>query len=181
MTEYNWISDDIFTLSGFLEPVECISYIDLGESLGFEDAPIETFLGAAVAKDVRDNALVVRDDSALAREFWRRSELYIPRAIAGRRAVGINERFRFYRYDPGRTFRWHRDGAFERPDGERSRLTFMVYLNDDYEGGETRYEGVTIKPITGMALLFAHRLLHEGSPVTRGRKYVLRTDVMYSG
>jgi len=27
---------------------------------------------------------------------------------------------------------------------------------------------------------FVHLQLHEGAPVVRGRKYVLRTDVMYT-
>jgi hypothetical protein len=31
-----------------------------------------------------------------------------------------------------------------------------------------------------MALGFVHLQLHEGAPVVRGRKYVLRTDVMYA-
>ena len=31
-----------------------------------------------------------------------------------------------------------------------------------------------------MALVFAHLQLHEGAPVLDGRKYVLRTDVMYA-
>lgn len=30
-----------------------------------------------------------------------------------------------------------------------------------------------------MALLFQHPIMHRGDPVTKGRKYVLRTDVMY--
>jgi hypothetical protein len=30
-----------------------------------------------------------------------------------------------------------------------------------------------------MALVFVHRQLHEGALVLQGRKYVLRTDVMY--
>jgi hypothetical protein len=30
-----------------------------------------------------------------------------------------------------------------------------------------------------MALVFEHPVRHQGAPVTAGRKYVLRTDVMY--
>ena len=30
-----------------------------------------------------------------------------------------------------------------------------------------------------MALLFQHRLLHEGAEVTAGVKYVVRSDIMY--
>jgi hypothetical protein len=56
----------------------------------------------------------------------------------------------------------------------------MVYLNDDFEGGTTDFrDGDVIAPKRGMALLFEHRLIHQGAPVTRGKKYVMRTDVMY--
>jgi hypothetical protein len=32
---------------------------------------------------------------------------------------------------------------------------------------------------TGKALFFEHDVRHQGAPVERGRRYVLRTDVMY--
>ena len=83
------------------------------------------------------------------------------------------------RYDVGQQFDWHYDGAFERATGERSRLTFMIYLNDDFLGGQTSFESAVVVPQTGLALFFVHQILHKGQPVHRGRKYVLRTDVMY--
>jgi prolyl 4-hydroxylase len=181
MSEYEWISDDIFTVSDFLELSECEDYIRTSESRGFGDAPISTSVGPIMMKDVRNNSRVMVDDPSLAKLVWERATLYVPRTLAGHHAVGVNERFRFYRYDPGQTFRWHRDGYFERPNRERSRLTLMVYLNDDFEGGETRFEHAVIKPVEATALFFVHHLLHEGAEVKRGRKYVLRTDVMYSG
>ncbi len=57
----------------------------------------------------------------------------------------------------------------------------MVYLNDDFTGGTTNFLHLEkrIEPRAGMALFFQHRLLHEGSEVTDGVKYVLRSDVMY--
>ena len=58
-------------------------------------------------------------------------------------------------------------------------MTLMVYLNDIFEGGETVFNETTIKPQKGMALIFHHTLVHEGAAVTTGRKYVLRSDVMY--
>jgi hypothetical protein len=39
---------------------------------------------------------------------------------------------------------------------------------------------VDVVPKTGSVLLFQHPLLHSGETVVRGRKYALRTDVMYS-
>ena len=66
---------------------------------------------------------------------------------------------------------------------EQSLLTLMVYLCDDFTGGstdfDTRRDDLRIAPRTGMALVFEHPIRHQGAPVTRGRKYVLRTDVMY--
>ncbi len=62
--------------------------------------------------------------------------------------------------------------------------TFLVYLNDDYEGGETEFPalGLRHRGRRGDALLFANvdlagnpdrRTLHAGLPPTRGEKWVL--------
>jgi hypothetical protein len=97
----------------------------------------------------------------------------------GRQVRGLNERLRYYRYTPGQRFAWHYDGAFGRDNGELSLLTFMIYLNDGYEGGATQFESLAVVGRQGSALLFEHELLHEGGEVTAGIKYVLRSDVMY--
>lgn len=55
----------------------------------------------------------------------------------------------------------------------------MIYLNDDFEGGETTFPGLWIAPKQGTALIFMHHLYHSGREVTKGIKYVLITDVMY--
>jgi len=34
-------------------------------------------------------------------------------------------------------------------------------------------------PHTGMVLVFEHDILHEGSKLVEGRKYTVRTDVVY--
>jgi predicted 2-oxoglutarate/Fe(II)-dependent dioxygenase YbiX len=85
------------------------------------------------------------------------------------------------RYSPGQRFRPHFDGAFQRDEDERSEITVLVYLNEGCEGGDTAFcdHDLRVTPRRGMALLFQHHVLHEGSPVTAGRKYVLRSDVMY--
>ena len=41
-------------------------------------------------------------------------------------------------------------------------------------------DNTIVKPETGMTLVFNHTLFHEGSEVSSGKKYVLRSDVMFS-
>lgn len=175
------VAEYIFTITDFLSTDECDSLIQLTESIGYADAPINSADGgAAVVKGIRNNDRVILDDADRAATLWERFKDYCPKFYKGYSVVGLNERFRFYRYDRGHFFRWHADGSFRRENGEQSRLTFMVYLNDEFDGGETLFEDVTIEVKRGMALIFAHGYLHEGGEVLSGRKYVLRTDVMYS-
>ncbi len=175
--EYIWVIRD------FMSPVECRTWIELAESSGFSDAPITTARGQVMNTSVRNNRRVMIDSHERAERLWKRlAPAFAVRASSSIAPLGINERIRFYRYDPGQRFRPHLDGAFHREGtGERSLYTFMVYLNDDFEGGETRFyeHGHVVVPETGMALLFIHRQLHEGCTVTKGTKYVLRSDVMY--
>jgi hypothetical protein len=132
--------------------------------------------------EIRNNTRVMFDDVELAATLFGRIEGVVPARLSGRRAVGVNERFRCYRYRPGQRFKAHYDGYFQRNAHERSELTFMIYLDAQCTGGHTTFPdfGVEVAPAIGKALFFQHALLHEGATVTAGVKYVLRTDVMYA-
>lgn len=181
--------DKIFLIHDFLSPEECQQYIDLSESEGYGEAPITTAQGFVMRKDIRNNERVILDDVEMADKLYQRAKEFLPEVWYNTQLVGFNERFRFYRYDVGQMFARHMDGYYERDNGDRSQLTFMIYLNDDYEGGATTFEKskdlitgkapLKVVPKTGLALVFYHHQIHEGTTITRGRKYVLRTDVMY--
>lgn len=182
--------EQVFVIHEFLSPEECAEYIRITEEAGYGPAPITTAGGFVMAPEIRNNERVMLDNFAWAAKLWERAKPLMPSPFRGAEATGLNERFRFYRYDEGHTFRPHIDGHFARND-ERSQLTFMIYLSGACEGGETVIyfsdDGLThpdgaelrVKPETGKALVFFHYLLNEGAPVLAGRKYVLRTDVMY--
>ena len=62
-------------------------------------------------------------------------------------------------------------------------LTFLVYLDEGYEGGETAFPalGITVRGRIGDGLLFRNasaegapdpRAIHAGLPVTRGVKHL---------
>jgi prolyl 4-hydroxylase len=180
------ISSRIWVIHDFFTPEECAANIAFSEGEGYADAPITTMHGPRMAKEVRDNTRVMVDDEEFAAQLFERLKPFVPATMQVYEVVGLNERFRYYRYEDGQTFRPHYDGAYFRSDEEYSQLTFMIYLNDDFEGGETKFYAddwnvlvASIKPVKGMALVFEHEQLHEGAPVTSGRKYVIRTDVMY--
>ena len=180
MPDKKQLAEYLFTVCDFLAPNECDALIQMSEAVGYRDAPINTPDGPTIAKNIRNNERVMLDDPVRAAALWKRAKAFCPPFYKGYAVVGLNERLRFYRYDVGQVFRWHADGCYRLANGETSRLTFMVYLNDDFDGGETLFEQVTIEPEKGLALIFAHGYLHEGGEVFAGRKYVLRTDVMYS-
>ncbi len=100
-------------------------------------------------------------------------------ALSGTR-YDQGEPLQILRYRPGEQYHPHVDWLGE----ENQRvLTALVYLNDGYEGGETKFvkTGLRVRGSKGDALIFRSsgpgRQLdplseHAGLPVTRGTKYI---------
>jgi len=95
-------------------------------------------------------------------------------------------------YDIGEEFRPHYDFLTDDAAGWAAQLqrygqriaTFLLYLNDDFEGGETDFPsaGISHRGAKGDALFFANvdpagapdrMTLHAGRPPTRGEKWIL--------
>ena len=161
--------------------------------------------------DVRNNDRTFIDDVKLAAQIWVRIADTLPREQGedgaflheqkNRKggnwtAVGVNERLRVLRYDPGTYFAPHFDGTYERVDpqhpqcGDISMITAQIYLNQGFQGGATAFldpnewnnpeeSKIDVVPRTGSVLLFEHPLLHEGSKLLVGRKYTIRSDIMF--
>jgi len=184
-----------FVLRNALTKEECQQFIDLTEQMGFEEAKISMGSMMISMPEVRNNKRVIwQSDETVLKPIWERLKSFMPQEVTmgarKYRVLNMNERLRFYRYDGGEIFRKHFDGCFPRPGtDEVSILTLIVYLNEGFDGGHTTFfvnkKPYLVDPQTGSALLFFHgdhedSPLHEGSVVKSGRKYVFRSDVMYS-
>lgn len=171
----------LWTVPTLLTADECQQFIARIEAGRPTAAPITTSAGFVMRPDIRNNSRVILDDRRLAAALFERLAAHVPRSLLRMHAVGVNERFRCYRYEPGQRFALHYDGTFARSPSERSLLTLLIYLNHDFVGGETAFpeQGECIRPQAGTALLFQHRILHEGCVVRSGVKYALRSDIMY--
>ncbi|THH18481.1 hypothetical protein EW146_g2510 [Bondarzewia mesenterica] len=116
---------------------------------------------------------------------------------SARPAHSLNSNIRLYKYTPSQHFGPHYDDwVRDSETGAKSEWTLLIYLTgveDGVEGGETIFyvnnqrnssEAIIAPLMRGTALLHRHGhecLLHEGSKVLSGIKYVLRSDVMFLG
>ena len=139
-----------FQLLNVLSVAECRRLVELTETFGYlEDAAV------SLPRSIRHNDSLtwVIDDETNA-VIWQRCQSLLQDNHdfnAGKPALGINSRFRFYRYDRGDYFAAHTDGSWpgsriiddklvHNAYGDRwSQLSFLLFLSDDYTGGATQF------------------------------------------
>ncbi|NOQ70930.1 MAG: oxidoreductase, 2OG-Fe(II) oxygenase [Crocinitomix sp.] len=173
------ISENVWIIDNFLSEEECVFHIKASEMMGYEFAKVNINGKQTVMASVRNNQRVLMLDDDLANEIWERLIPFIDQYPEAK-PIGLNEMFRYYKYVPGERFKMHRDGSHRRDENERSFLTLIIYLNDDFEGGATGFmREFDIQPKAGRAVIFDHKVRHEGKNLQLGTKYVLRTDIMF--
>jgi prolyl 4-hydroxylase len=171
---------------GVLTAQECEAVIAIAEEKGFVPAAIYTDQqGRDHFSENRKSYRCIIDSDAFAAHLWDRVKHMVPPKWKGATCVGLNERFRILRYDPGDEFKPHRDGTYMAPSGALSKLTLLLYLNEGYVGGRTEFLDktesvwVAIPPHVGAVAIQDQDLVHCVPPLHAGRKYAIRTDVMY--
>lgn len=98
----------------------------------------------------------------------------------------------FIKYDEGGKFKKHSDfidtstqaNIEDLKNGGQREHTFLIYLNDDFEGGETHFNimNKTIKPEKNKLVWWKNTLgdgsqniavMHESKPILKGTKYLM--------
>jgi hypothetical protein len=149
-------------------------------------------------------------DASIRDKLYARVQQCLPQTVENEKGdtiatlKSINPRWRLFRYGQDCVYRPHIDGSWpesrlneegayecDESGATRSYYTLLMYLNQGFEGGETKFyfaspEGMVcrgIVPLQGALMIFPQAntasLIHEGSRVTKGTKYVVRTDVLY--
>jgi len=169
--------DFLYSIDNVLTSDECQKYMDL-----FNDPKKVELINDKHRKYYR----VQFQDKELANKLYEMVKSYIPKKIK-KISVGMNSFIRLSKYEPGQFFGIHKDGInFDQENKKNmSYATLNIFLNDDFEGGETIfYENdkktltMKCKPKSGRGSFFYSQQFHEGAKLTKGYKYLLRTDLM---
>lgn len=75
------------------------------------------------------------------------------------------------KYFPGTIMSAHEDAVLAMNEGG---YTALLYLNDDYEGGELMFnkENISVKPFAASLIIFPEKTLHEVLLVKEGNRYM---------
>lgn len=183
-------------LDSFMTKEECEDVIQKSEAAGF--APKKS---KRPGPAVRDNMRFLYKPDELQSDRLQERLLKLAKGIIPEAAGAtwclpgsgkvLNEKWRINSYATGEVFRPHFDSGHSFSPARRTMFSLIIYLNDDFKGGETVFFPETpgripvpVKPKAGSALLFLHygslNPLHSTSPVvTDGRKkYIARTDII---
>ena len=168
---------------------ECNDLINVIEKLGFTKASLFTDVDGKehYHTDIRNSMRRIIDCHDFAKLIEKRIYKYIPKTYNNLDYHSINHRFRFLKYEKGGFFARHKDNNYKNKESI-SLITILIYLNEDYKGGYTTFfsdvddkEGFTLKPKTGMISLMDQEIGHFVPELKKGIKYVIRTELMYSG
>ena len=137
-------TDSIWTIENFLSQKECDELIIFSEQKGYEEATISLTSGAKMMKGIRNNYRLIHLDINLANVYWERLAQFCPKEIYNNKVIGLNEQFRFYKYEPEQRFKRHIDGRFKRNKLEESlicRACPWSHVDADQHGLSRKIDG----------------------------------------
>ena len=164
----------LFVRPGFFEDVFCARLCQAISSADLTAAEVYDGKALAVDHTVRRTGQTLLEGS-LRREAQRRLEALAPALSAHfETPLTKTEGVSFLRYRPGDFFKPHRDRSAEHTVRQ---ISVIVFLNDDYSGGELQMYGLLpdapqvgfpVAASTGLLVAFRSTTLHEVASVREG-------------
>ena len=95
--------------------------------------------------------------------------------LNGARVTGFRTNYHYRHYAFNEEYKWHCDFHYNK----RFILSGLLYLNDDFDGGGTRFlmDRLTVEPIKGSLLMFpcGPYFIHRSVPIKNGEKNIIWT------
>lgn len=171
---------DVRVFRGLFSEAECDYLIETARPMLQASIVIDSRTGQHVPNPVRTStgaSFPFVDENPAIHALNRRL------AATSRTDVRAGEPLWVLQYAPGQQYRQHSDALPGVPPSQQRVMTFLVYLNDAYEGGETTFPaaGIQFRGRPGDGLLFRNaaangtpdpNAVHAGLPVTRGVKHL---------
>ena len=157
------IKNEIWEIPNFLSPKECESLIKATEILGYQD--VTKMANSENGSVLRDMKRLFLSDSQTAEILTKKIEPFLPRAFEGGLFKGVNEKFKFYKYEKNNKYDRHIDGEYNDEIKQiKSVASFIIYLNAPSKGGMTRFHShkfengiYDIKPEIGKLLIYRQK------------------------
>lgn len=166
----------IHLLDNFLTNKECDTYINLiCERIKNKDRQPFTIDANSINEKYKDLELATLFVDRLKQYNVVEFENVIP-----------NDLIMWAKYTPGGHFGLHTDTGlfYDKILNMKTRYTLLIYLNDDYGGGETVFFNEnfipiqTIQPRRGSCLVFDIDLWHKGNEVLDSEKYWIGCELI---
>ena len=201
------VTPRVFTIPNFLSKQECNQLLEQAKTEGLKPSTLQSGTRARQQRDKSSrsssNTWLPRYTSEVVETIYRRAAhlLQIDESLLQKKANDIlhahehslAESLQVVRYKESEEYTAHHDFVYP-PTFHRHQptrfATVLLYLNDDFEGGESVFpraanarfhEGITIKPRRGTAVLFYNMLpdgnmddlsQHSSQPIERGEKWL---------
>ena len=172
----------VYLLPTYPKPVVIENFLSENERIHIKQEAKSKLQVSTVDKDRRIDEQIRKSETA-----WLSTEDPIIRSVVERcvsrtdRPIENCEQLQVLRYKEGGHYNPHQDVFYQ--DKNKRLYTFIIALNDEYEGGETAFPVINEKyKLKAGDVLFFHTLdnygldtsdaLHGGQPVKSGEKWV---------
>ena len=172
----------VYLLPTYPKPVVIENFLSENECIHIKQEAKSKLQASTVDKDRRVDEQIRKSETA-----WLSTEDPIIRSVVERcvsrtdRPIENCEQLQVLRYKEGGHYNPHQDVFYQ--DKNKRLYTFIIALNDEYEGGETAFPNLNEKyKLNAGDALFFHTLdnygldtsdaLHGGQPVKSGEKWV---------